>query len=379
LRNDTSLLTTSEEAVTWDDLQQGAGATGPCITLLTSIQEPSAIKTQLKNAVREARRQVADFGADEHLLDPVQDLVSALEIEKRWANALIVLRSPQFFRYWWLRGAFQETVAVGDRFHMRPLFRVMASPQQFYLLAISGKHVHLFHATQHRMERVALDAAEDLREWMNIREPDHELRNRSTAGPSLGTMKGVVFGSNSDQDREDEYLRLFLTSVASAVTKTLREDSAPLILAGVERDVAFYRKANTYPYLLDAAIPGSPDGVPEQQLHDRGWELASQAKPEQLTKALADYERLSGRRRFAIDLREIIEAAFQGRILDLFLQEGASLLGTWDAATNRVSEDGHEDLVNAAAQETVLQGGRAFELPAADMPVKGPAAAALRY
>ena len=44
---------------------------------------------------------------------------------------------------------------------------------------------------------------------MSSRIPDHVLDNWSAGGPSVGRMKGVVFGTSSDRERHEEYLRHF--------------------------------------------------------------------------------------------------------------------------------------------------------------------------
>src|SRR5580704_11922114 len=99
-----------------------------------------------------------------------------------------------------------------------------------------------------------------MRLWMNMRVPDHVLDHRSSAGPSVGSMKGVLFGTSSDRDREDEYLSHFFKEVDKGMHTILRNDTAPLVLMGVENEVAIYRRVSTYPRLLEKAIHGSADG-----------------------------------------------------------------------------------------------------------------------
>jgi Bacterial archaeo-eukaryotic release factor family 3 len=370
----------SNDIVSMGDLGRIAGSPGPCITLLTAIPNPAEIRARLKNMLRTAQKELAQHGADgDLLLDPVQDLAATLEMDGSWANGLIVLRSPDMFRYWWLRGSFSETVAVAGRFQMRPLFALAATEQRFYLLAVSEKLVHLFRCTQHGMERVSVNVPQNMQDWLSMSAPDHDLQNRSTAGPSIGSMKGVTFGMSSDREREDEYLRHFLVEVEQGVAKALREDRAPLVLAGVEREVAHYRRVNTYPRLVDEAVPGSPDGVAEQELHGRAWSIVSRMQSEALRRAREEFDRQSNRHRVSTKPREVVKAAFEGRVADLFFRDTASFTGSWDAASAEVHESEGEDLVNAAAVETVRQGGRAFELSGAEMPVGEEIAAALRF
>jgi hypothetical protein len=48
---------------------------------------------------------------------------------------------------------------------------------------------------------------------MNSRIPDHVLDNWSAGGPSVGKMKRVVFGTNSDRERHQGYLIHFFQEV----------------------------------------------------------------------------------------------------------------------------------------------------------------------
>ena len=177
----------------------------------------------------------------------------------------------------------------------------------------------------------------------------------------------MVFGTGSESEKEQDRLRLFLKEVERGVTTLLRPTGEPLILAGVEYDVAIYRQLNTYPHLLGRAIDGSPDGQTARHLHDRAWEIVSQYPSEQLKKALADYRKQSGAALLLGDATAIGNAAAEGRVAGLFLLENAGTSGLPD------------DLLNMAALETVLHGGWAFELRAADMPANNSAAALLRF
>jgi hypothetical protein len=180
-------------------------------------------------------------------------------------------------------------------------------------------------------------------------------------------MKGVVFGTGSESEKEKDRFRHFVKEVERGVTKLLRRGAEPLILAGVEYDVAIYRQLNTYPHLLEQAIHGSPERLTAQTLHERAWEIVSQCPSEPLQKALADYRKQSGAALVLGDTGAIGKAAAEGRVAGLFLSESAGAAGQAN------------DLLNIAALQTVLHGGWAFELNAADMPAKDSAAALLRF
>jgi hypothetical protein len=367
---------TDHDVVSVADLKTLAEAGGPCVTLAASIPNPAEIAVRLKKAVRAVTGQVDDRS----LTDPIEELAASAYTDQVWANTLLLFRSHELFRYYWLRGARQEMAIVNQRFHLRQLLSVLTSAQSFYLLALNRKKVQLLHCTPHAAEEIDLRgvAAVNLDEWLNISEPDHTLDNRSTAGPSLGSMKGVLFGIGRENGDDD--LRHFWKQVDRGVGSILRGRDTPLVLAGVDYEVAIYRLMNTYPHLLEQAVHGAPDGIMDKELQERAWQIAGSAAPQPFRKAMeeAGVHRELGT--MATDARQVVKAAFEGRVADLFFSDTAERRGSWDEANfePRIGT-GDDDLLNAAAVETIRHGGRAFELNAAAMPVRGEIAAVLRF
>ncbi len=368
---------TDHDVVSFEDLRALASASGPCLTLATSIPNPAELSVRLKNGLR----ALADKVEDAALMEPVEKLAQSAHADQVWGNSLMLFRSPDLFQYYWLRGSYREMALVGQHFQLRPLLSVLTGEQCFHVLALSRRKVRLFRCTPHAAEEIDLAAAApvNLEEWLNIRQSDHVLDNHSSAGPSTGSMRGVMFGTITDREREDESLRHFFKEVDRGVKKLLRDDSH-LILAGVDHEVASYRRVATYPFLLDEAVQGAPDGMSNHDLYLRAWEVARGAAPEAFRKAMEEAETHRERGQISTDTSQVIQAAFEGRVADLFLSDSAERRGSWDKESfkPRIGE-GEDDLLNAAAVETIRHGGRAFEVDPRSMPVRDEVAAVLRF
>ena len=381
--------TAEPEVVSFEDLRVLAAAKSPCVTVAVRVPNPVQIHTQLKNAVRGVEQGLKDRDIDDEtaadLAAPIHALAAHIEERKEWSKAIMLFRSPDIFRYFAMRDLEQEFVTVGDRFQIRPLLSLLSRHQEFYLLALSLKHVRLFHCTHHSGEELEWRglAPQSLHVWMNTRQPDHLLDNRAAGGPSVGSMKGVVFGTNTDRERQDEYVMHFFNQVDKALEKILVDKSIPLILAGVESEVALYRRVNTYPQLMDRAIHGSPDGSPARELRERALKTVREVFSAPLRKALDWFEQYRGTSRVASKLDEILKAASEGRISDLILREDAAYLGIWDACAQTIlaprDHSGQEDLLNRAALETVIRKGQAFAVKTSEMPNRMDAFAVLRF
>jgi hypothetical protein len=293
-----------------------------------------------------------------------------------------VFRSPDVFRYFLLHGRAQEMQVVQERFQVRPLLSALTREQRFHLLGLSRRHIRLFHCTQNRIEEASIHRVvpQNLRVWLNARQPDHMLANRAHAGPSVGSMKGVAFSTNTDREREDEYLAHFFKEVDKGINSLLRGDRAPLLLAGVEDEVTIYRRVSTHPRLLDKCVHGSPDDLSDGELHHRAMNVVMELRSGLLQNALADFEKQQDRGRVSIDPLEVIKSAWEGRVADLFMSETAEVTGKWNDEAHEVESGSFgEDLLNTAALETVLHGGQAFTLEGKDMPGPHHVVAVLRF
>jgi hypothetical protein len=372
------------EVVAPSDLKPLAEANGPCLTAVVTLPNPAQIGIQIKQAIRALEKALAEQETDaktvSHLLKPIHDLAVETTTDGVWAHALILFRSPGLFRYYWLHGKFKDVQAVGDRFHVLPLLRTLAHETRFHVLALSQSDVRLFHGTQHRLELAATPGLPDNFEvWLNNRQPDHVRENWSTGGPSNGGMRGVISGTSTEREGKDENLHHFFKEIDKRVIQHLRGETGPLVLAGVDYELAMYRRVNSFHPTLDKAVSGSPDGVPEHTLHERTMEVVAGTFSDVLQRDLWNLREFLGTARASSEPRTVVQAAFQGRVSDLVIAANAEYWGAWNKEKQEVEADGREELLNAAALETILHRGRVFVLDAEDMPVKAPAAAVFRY
>jgi Bacterial archaeo-eukaryotic release factor family 3 len=362
-----------------DSLKEIISTPGPCITVALAGNESGGIATELKDAIRAIRRQLQTRGVEEEeLLSPFAGIAANIR------GPVIILRSPSIMRVNrvpWVR----PIVKVGDRFDVRTVLTVHAAQKSFYLLALSQNRTRLLKCTEDSSEEVAFPAGfpTSLAEAMQTRQPDHVLDNWASGGPSIGTGS-VMFGTSSDRDDKDEYLLHFFVELDKGVNALLRQSRVPLIPVGVEHEIALYGRVNTYQHLLDPGVQGAPDGLEGGEMHRRALQLLDQRSQEPGQGGLADFDKRVGMGRASIHVHEIVVAAYEGRVSNLFFQMDAVYVGTYDPARQRVKRtddplDSPVDLIDAAAIQTILQGGEAGILPASAMPNGVPVCALFRY
>lgn len=354
----------------WEELRNLVVAAPPCITILLPLREPVEIHTRLKNAIRRAEQGLKELNLDtetiEELVEPIKTLAQTVETEGRWGNSLVALRSPAVFRHFWARNIRAEMVKVANHFPVRPLLSLFSSARVFYVLALNQKSVRLFRGSGDSFERVKLpdSVPTDLHTWLNTRQPDHDLNNRSFGGPSTGSMKGVRFGTSTDREGKHQYLLHFFKEIDKRIHTLLKEPAAPLVLAGVEYEIALYRKVNTYPRLMDDAVYGSPDSL-KDEMHARALQIMRRHSPEPLYSAMAQLERRRGSDLVSFEVGQILQAAHEGRVADLFLRQDDT--------------NGDDDKINEAAIQTLLHGGQVFVLGPEQIPDRAGLVAVMRY
>jgi hypothetical protein len=387
----TVLKVAALESIQFKDMPELVRSPGPCITFLLPPYRPGGqaqsaaaiLKTHLQEAKRQldARRVPESVATD--LLAPLQQLTETAKFQSGSNLGCAIFRSPDAFSELDMIGPVKAELTVGGSFNIRPILAELHLPAAFYLLKLSKKSVALLRCAHLHTEPVALPKGvpETLEEAMEFKPPDHDLFNRSTAGPSVGTMQGVRFGTGSGREKQHTHLSDFYKAVDRGIVELLHNGDAPLILAGVDEEIASYRLINTYKSLLAQDIQGSPgDWVSQEDLLRHAHRIIREDRTEHAAAVLSDARERVPAARFSTDLTTILAAAVEGRVHHLYIDEVARKLGVFEGSKRGGRWDwGEEDLLNVAAVETILQGGLAFALPTSRMPEGAAAAAILRY
>ena len=341
------------------------------------------LKVELQQAAKDlTSRRIAE-PLIAHLLEPLYQLAHEKRSLTGSGSDRVIFRSQGIFQQCALPipASPARPCTVGDCFWIRPILPSLALPEHTYVLEITKKAVTLLACGFNEVTRVELPKGTPgtLHEALGFKAPDHELVNRSSAGPSNGTLRGVQFGTGSERETQHSYLHDFYQTVDRGVKELLRSSQAPLILAGVDEEVALYRAISTYSNLLDQGIHGSPGATmtPAQILRQAHDITLFHFQSRAALKEMASKERLAPSR-FSTDLDSILRAAAEGRVSDLYLDENGQRRGTFASKVF----GGHlnwldEDLLNVAAVETLRHGGAVYSLPSHLM--VGVAAAAFRY
>lgn len=345
---------------------------------------------RFKNLLKDAESRLVERGLRgtdaRKMLEPGRRLLDDEVFWQHQSDGLVVFTDPSGFRHYRLPYEFDELVVVADRFHVKPLLRLLSGDGRFYVLAISGKDVRLLQGTRHSVAEVDLEnVPHGLMEALRFDDPEKQLQFHTTAQGAAAIFHGQGVGTDAGRHKKD--LLRYFQQVDRGLHELLHEDNAPLVLAGVEYLLPIYREANSYPHLLEEGMTGNPDDLAARELHDRAWEIVQPYFERSQEEQAAQYRHLKGTGRTADRIEEIVPAAYHGRIGSLFVQVGVQRWGAYEPNNGRVelhddpSPDA-ADLLDLAAVQTLLHGGEVYAVEAEEMPDgrdTGPVAAIFRY
>jgi hypothetical protein len=363
-------------------LRQLARHQGPCITIQIPDFHPGAAAGSRPAHLRQLTQEAAQTLRDLHRSPQGDELVGSLEqfgamLEiDQGGPGITLLAAPGAEMVYRTPGVASERLTIASRFHILPLLAIALAPREFYILGLSKRQVRLWQYSEGKCTERQLPSGvpANLEAAGGYYPPDHALKNHSHAGPSTGTMRGVRFGTSSDRDSGGEHEHHFFGLIAKELKEAL--ESAPVFLIGVREELAEFRRAAKQLRIFSSEWHTSPQhcSLAEVQAHacDAAMTEYWRAGQHALDSLPEVREKLMG------EPRRILKAAAQGRLRCLFVAEGARA----PASPGQANADGlypGEDLLNAAAVETLRTGGEVFTIPGDALPGGVPIAGVLRY
>jgi hypothetical protein len=341
--------------LTHKDLKSLAAVSGPCLTIFQPLRddysEVGKPVTRIVAAVQEAERLLAEKGFDpaerDEMLRPLQKVAKNTDWTGR-KGSLVMFRSPGLTLVNFWPDTLASRVHYAQEFLVLPLLPAFLSNHDFWLLALSINAVELYRGSRNGLVAVPLPMGvpKSLSQAGEFDQPDHSLRSRSSAGRSVGGMKGVQFGTSSTKEHETDYLHDFFKAIDRGIHATLAEDRQTLILAGVPRELAIYRRVNTYSTVLAGAVHGSPDALGPDALYAKASALMSAYSAEATNSTLREMEEAASCGTLLTDPAAVIEAARDGQVQELILSPAAP------------GFDRHEETANWAALATIRKSGK---------------------
>ena len=357
---------------------------------LESQQDELRLRHQIRDTENRLLLENLRSTGVERLLEPFKALLEDGGFWLHTIDGLAIFRTLEMFSYYRLPFSFKEQVVVSDHFYLKPLLPFLATGGRFYILALSQNSIRLLEGTRFNIQELELPemVPANLAEVLKYEEAQNEVSFYSSSSGALGGKGGrratIFYGQGVGHDDSKDHLLRYFQQIDRGLHKLLKDESAPMVLAGVEYLFPIYQQANTYPHLLHQGLPGNPDKLSSDMLHAEAWKVVEPYFQNVQEKTAAHYRDNVGTARTSNDIREIMPAAYYGQIGSLFVAIDQELWGHFDPTSNTIhvhkeARFRDDDLLDEAAAQTILHGGSVYAVEQAKIPGESVLAAVLRY
>ncbi len=387
--------------VSKSDLELLTNERGRCVSIYMPTYRAGPDVRQnairLKDLLKHAETQLVAAGMRQPeaiaALEPAHRLMQDYEFWQKQGDGLILFVHPRLFRAYHVPFSLDERVVVNDRFYLKPLLALLHEEGGAYLvLALSQSQVRLYECSRTSAAPVDLDGLHVPQTIEQALQNDQlqEQTGRTTfkSGSPTGKYGQTAISSGEGTRQTDSSTNIvrFFRQVDAGLRKWFGDKNRPMVLAGVEYLHPLYRQVTAYPHLVAEGLRGNVIDLKPEELCRRAYPLVEpifDQPREQMINMLHQF--LGERNQHASnDLREVVPAAYYGRVATLFVDPDAQVWGQFDPATRRLEvhpqpSPSDEDLLDRAAVQTFLNNGAVFTLSRQQLPGKAPVAAVFRY
>lgn len=361
------------------------------IPMLATAAPPHITEKQIrfKNLITRAIEQLENIQKGSALIKELrqyqQKLQDDLEFWKDQTAGLLICAAPGLFRLFHLPYDTEEFVSVGDNFFLAPVLSILHDAQSYYVLTIAQQKPQLFNGDLYGLHPTDLQLPTDVATALNIDENNQKSENQSSAmGSSLSTQgfNGRGGGRNPAENDRLQFFRI----VDTMVNRYIHADT-PLILAGIDAEVAEYRAISKYPRILESSIVGSYSNIKPEDVSSEAARIIEQEIVLPAHSAvIEEYKQIHGANpdRSATDKTAIAEAAEQGRIDKLLVRMTRTttdvVRDTMQAAKRITFPEAEiSTSLNDLAIKVWQMSGTVIGLAANEIPNGAPMVARLRY
>ncbi|MBS3817908.1 hypothetical protein KGY73_00155 [bacterium] len=347
-------------------------------------QNPIRFKNMMGETEKQLKKGGVKFQEIQNYLQPLQRLQDDNYFWLNQSDGLALFLSSQTYSYYRLPFRFNELVVVNYRFHIKPLLPLL-SEEKFYILALSQNDIKLFQGTRFTINEIELEGVpKNISEALGYDNLQKQLLFHPEASVGKDKQWNKFHGHGGGPEKEKDFILQFFRKVNEGVYERLKEETVPLVLAGVDYLLPLYREVNTYSNLLEEGIEKNTQNMKESELHAQAWKVVEPAFLKAQKEALEEYHQLVGTGHTSQHIEDIVPASYYGRVGILFVSRGAQIWGKYNPDKNEVikeesSTPQNEDLLDFAALHTLLRGGRVYVVEPDKVPQGGSTAAIYRF
>lgn len=342
-------------------------------------QDPIRFKNLLANVTDALSDRGMKQSDIDEILKPAKELLEKPMFWSHQDNGLVVYLAKGYFNYFQLPYGVEEKSYINTHFLITPILPMVSLDGTFNVLAISRKNARLLQCTRNESVDITPDeVSTDIDDYLEVVQ-EKQLQFHTGAERN----KAMFFGHGSGDEGNRGVLEAYFRQLEKAITDTLKNNNHPLILIGLEDNLAFYKSINSYNRTVDQTVDTNPDDMKDHDLKDAGWEKIQNYFLKDMYNSLDQFSERTDNK-VSNNLTEVIESTVMGKSKTIFITMGDDRWGHYD-------EDAHEvhltdkpsnedvDLLNWLAVKGLETGSNVYILPREEMPMKSTVAAEFRF
>ena len=213
-----------------------------------------------------------------------------------------------------------------------PLISYLNSKTDFYILYLSQKEITLYSGENFEINKVDIEELTEVtREELDNRDFQRQLQFFTGAGAGAGAggrKDSMFYGTGAKDIQIHKYLLNFFNKIDRSIRKALI-DKRPLILAGTDYIFPIYRRANSYPWIMEEVINGNPKDLNKNELINKAFSILKSHRRKEIE---CDFIKLlelknTDLTRYSCDLEVIINASYYGKIDEFYLSADNKIWG----------------------------------------------------
>jgi hypothetical protein len=304
----------------------------------------------LKNLINEAEKRLYET-YDKRTVWPIMESLRLLEAEidhNYNLDSLAVFVAANTAEALKLPVGVEDRVIIDRNFATRDLVRALQQTERYYVLCISHAKARLLQAVN-----------------------DKVVQEYAAGSPFPYLNKTVYVTDNLKKSMgnvQDNFSKEFFNRVDKEFQTHYKMEPLPLVLAGDERNIAYYREIADKNEWIIGSITGNYDDESPHEIITKTSEVVRDYVNRRRENALAEIEQAQSDQKLLDDLSDIYRAAQEGRADTLYVEKDFFQPALIEGDTLTVREDPTEpgvtdDIIDDIAETVMAYGGSVVFMP----------------
>lgn len=304
----------------------------------------------LKNLITEAEIRLFE-AYDKRTVWPIMERLRKLESEidhNYNLDSLALFATAEISEAIKLPVGVEDRVIIDTNFATRDLMRALQQTEHYYVLCISHSKARLLQAVNDRIVK--------------------EFSEQSKFPFVNGTVYTTDNLQKSMGNVQDNFSKEFFNRVDKEFQNYYKAEPLPVVLAGAERNISYYREIADKNEWIVGDIVGNYDDTSTHEIIKKTSEVVREYNKKRHETALAELEQAQSDQKLLDDLSDIYRAAQEGRADTLYVEKDFFQPATIDGDALVPHSDPNapgvvDDIIDEIAETVMTYGGSVVFMP----------------